>query len=67
MAASGGSIVLAGLAERLAGVAEVSVNRWMLRARVEPGIELSVFADGRAIVAGTRDEARGRTIVARYL
>ena len=67
MAASGGSIDLAGLAERLAGVAEVSVNRWMLRARVEPGIELSVFADGRAIVAGTRDEARGRTIVARYL
>jgi hypothetical protein len=38
-----------------------------VRAGVEEGIELSVFADGRAIVSGTRDEARARAIVARYL
>jgi len=43
------------------------VNEWLLRAEVEPGIRLSVFADGRAIVDGTRDEARGRAIVARYV
>jgi len=26
-----------------------------------------VFADGRAIVSGTRDEARARSIVAQYV
>ena len=66
-AAGGGSIDLAGLAARLAGLGQVAVNDWLLRAEVEPGIRLTVFADGRAIVDGTRDEARGRAIVARYL
>jgi len=60
-------IDLDAVAARLAVVAEVTQNRWMLRAAVEPGIRLTVFADGRAIVDGTRDEARGRAIVARYL
>jgi len=60
-------IDLEALAERLAGAGSVSANAWIVRAQVEPGIELAVFADGRAIVSGTRDEARARTIVARYL
>ncbi len=64
---SGGPVDLAAIAEKLATVAEVSASPWMLRADVEPGIRLSVFSDGRAIVDGTRDEARGRAIVARYL
>jgi len=34
---------------------------------LEGGIELAVFADGRAIVSGTRDEARARGLVARWL
>jgi hypothetical protein len=42
-------------------------NRWIVRADVEAGIQLSVFADGRAIVSGTRDEAKARGIVSRYL
>jgi adenylyltransferase/sulfurtransferase len=62
-----GRVDLKALAETLAGFSRVSRNPWMLRAEVEPGIQLSVFADGRAIVDGTRDEARGRAIVARYL
>lgn len=66
-AAAGGPIDLRALAERLAGVADVTVNEWLLRAEVEPGIRLSVFADGRVIVDGTRDQARGRAIVARYV
>jgi len=66
-AAGGGAVDLRVLAERLAGVGEVTVNEWLLRAEVEPGIRLSVFADGRAIVDGTRDQARGRAIVARYV
>jgi adenylyltransferase/sulfurtransferase len=68
VAAAGESRVdLPALAARLAGVATVSANQWLLRAEVEPGIRLSVFADGRAIVEGTSDLARGRAIVARYL
>jgi adenylyltransferase/sulfurtransferase len=68
VAAAGESRVdLRALADRLAGVATVSANQWLLRAEVEPGIRLSVFADGRAIVEGTSDLARGRAIVARYL
>jgi adenylyltransferase/sulfurtransferase len=67
VAAGGGRVDLPTLATRLAGVASVTANEWLVRAEVEPGIRLSVFADGRAIVDGTSDPARGRAIVARYL
>lgn len=60
-------IDLVALASRLAGVGSVTANPWIVRAQVEPGIELAVFADGRAIVSGTRDEARARSIVAKYV
>jgi adenylyltransferase/sulfurtransferase len=66
-AAVAGGIDLESLATRLATVAPVTANPWIVRATVEQGIELAVFADGRAIVAGTRDEARARSIVARYV
>lgn len=66
-AAAGGRIDLSAVAERLTAVGPVTANEWMLRAEVEPGIQLSVFADGRALVGGTRDPARARGIVARYL
>ena len=62
-----GSVDLAALASRLGAFAPVTGNAWLVRAEVEPGIELSVFADGRAIVAGTREESRARAIVARYV
>ena len=58
---------LAAIAARLPSVANVIANQWIVRAQVEPGLELAVFADGRAIVSGTRDEIRARAIVARYL
>jgi adenylyltransferase/sulfurtransferase len=65
--AAGVAIDLESLATRLAAVGAVTANAWMVRAEVEPGIQLSVFADGRAIVAGTRTEPHARAIVARYL
>ena len=67
MAATTRMIDLADLAARLRGVGPVTQNPWLVRAEVEPGIQLSVFADGRAIVAGTREEPRARAIVARYV
>jgi molybdopterin/thiamine biosynthesis adenylyltransferase len=63
--ASPAVVDLAGLAERLRAVGCVTVNPWFVRVEVEPGIELSVFRDGRTIVAGTRDETRARAIVSR--
>jgi molybdopterin/thiamine biosynthesis adenylyltransferase len=66
-AASSGGVDLAELAVRLRDLGSVTHNSWLVRAEVEPGIQLSVFADGRAIVAGTREEARARAIVARYV
>ena len=64
---AGGAVDLAALAERLAAVGTVAANPWIVRADVEAGIQLAVFADGRAIVSGTREEAKARAIVARYV
>lgn len=58
---------LEALADRLRSLGPVTVNPWFVRVAIEPGMELSVFQDGRAIVAGTRDEAQARAIVARWL
>jgi len=65
--AVGGGVDLAAVADRLAAVARVVANPWIVRAEVEAGIQLAVFADGRAIVSGTREEAKARAIVSRYL
>jgi len=66
-AAAGTAVDLEALAARLAGVARVTANRWMVRAELTDGIRISVFADGRAIVSGTREESRARAIVSRYV
>ncbi len=47
-------------------VGDVISNPYLARLRVGE-IELTVFADGRAIVAGTSDPSEARGIVARYL
>jgi molybdopterin-synthase adenylyltransferase len=41
-------------------------NPFLLQLVVD-GYELTVFADGRAIVGGTSDPAQARTIYARYV
>lgn len=61
---------LPSLAERLRGLGEVGpVNAFLLRfAPREPaGAALTVFADGRALVRGTRDVAAARGLHARYI
>ncbi len=64
---AGAALELGALATRMAGVGTVVANPWIVRVTVEEGIELAVFADGRTIVSGTRDEARARALVARYV
>jgi len=57
---------LAALAERLAGVGPLRVNDYLLRLDVED-CQLTIFADGRAIVKGTDDPAQARALYARYV
>ena len=45
---------------------EVRSNDFLLRCRIPP-YELTVFADGRAIVKGTQDPAVARSLYARYI
>jgi molybdopterin-synthase adenylyltransferase len=56
------------LGRRLAGAAahEVRGNDFLLRFRVPP-YEMTVFADGRAVVKGTQDPAVARSLYARYI
>jgi molybdopterin-synthase adenylyltransferase len=42
-------------------------NEFLLRFRVAPSYEMTVFADGRAIVKGTQDPAIARSLYARYI
>jgi len=54
------------LEKKLRDVGEVSRNPFLLRLSVE-GYEITVFLDGRAVIAGTDDPAEAKTIYARYI
>ena len=56
------------LGQRLAAVSasDVRNNDFLLRCTIAP-YEMTVFADGRAIIKGTKDPAVARSIYARYL
>ena len=54
------------LARRLENMGTLTRNEYFLRLAVE-GHELTVFADGRAIVAGTSDAAVARSLYAKYV
>jgi molybdopterin-synthase adenylyltransferase len=59
---------LAELGRKLAAASDSGVrnNEFLLRFRVPP-YEMTVFADGRAIVKGTQDPAVARSLYARYI
>jgi len=54
------------LRQRLAAHGEVRNNPYLLRLRL-PQYELTLFADGRAIIRGTTDPALARSLYARYV
>lgn len=64
----GRKLDLGGLSRKLAGGAadDVRTNEFLLRFRVAP-YEMTVFADGRAIVKGTKDPAVARSLYARFV
>jgi molybdopterin-synthase adenylyltransferase len=63
---SPGELDLPALAERLRAVGEVRQNAHLVRLVAAPH-ELTIFRDGRAIVKGTSDPARARSLYARYV
>jgi len=67
---SGERINLVALAQRLQQTGPVQVNEFLLRAQIQDNsrqFELSLFADGRAIVKGTGDVAEARSLYAKYI
>lgn len=66
MPGESGEADLERLAGRLDGVADVKLNAFVLRFRAGDN-DMTVFRDGRVLVAGTRDVARARSLVAQYL
>ena len=62
----GPSLSLDALAEKLEGVGQLTCNPFLLRLKVE-GHELTIFADGRAIISGTDDVAAARAVYAKYV
>jgi molybdopterin/thiamine biosynthesis adenylyltransferase len=57
---------LTSLAERLRRLGPVTQNPYLVRFEAE-GCAVAVFADGRAIVSGTQDEAKARALYDRYV
>lgn len=58
---------LAALRQRLAAsVSDVRYNDFLLSFRVDP-YQMTVFADGRAMLKGTKDPAVARSLYARYI
>ena len=62
----GATLDLARLASNLGTLADVKQNEYLLRFSID-GREITVFADGRAIVKGTDDIAQARSLYARYI
>jgi len=54
------------LSQRLEPLGEVRHNAFMLRFATE-GYEFTIFPDGRAIIKGTNDIAKARTLYAQFV
>lgn len=65
--AAAATIDLAEAERRLAPLGRVRRNPYLLKFAVPDGGELTLFPDARAIVQGTDDPSRARTIYARYV
>lgn len=61
-----GVIDLAALHGQLKGLGELRLTPYFVQAKID-GFELSVFADGRAIIRGTTDSSVARSLYAKYV
>lgn len=65
-ARQGGAVDFGELSGRLTSLGTVRHNQYMLRFATE-GYEFTVFPDGRAIIKGTNDIAKARTLYAQFV
>lgn len=61
-----GQLDFAGMAKQLSIIGQVSFNRFMLKFEVDE-YQFTVFPDGRAIIKGTSDIDKARTLYAKYI
>ena len=54
------------LAGKLSGAGEVTYNEYLLKASIPP-FEITVFANGRAIIQGTQDASQAKSVYAKYI
>ncbi|WP_417740536.1 ThiF family adenylyltransferase [Rosistilla oblonga] len=54
------------IADQWRETGEVQQNRFLVRLNVDP-FEITLFADGRAIIAGTEEVAKARSLYAQYV
>ncbi len=62
----GTRVDLEDLAQKLGTLGRLEKNRFLLRVEID-GYQLTVFADGRAIINGTYDPAVAKSLYARYI
>lgn len=62
-----GGMDLSVLEEQLRGLGDVRRNEFALRFVPDSRFELTIFADGRAIIKGTQDVGTARSVYAKYL
>lgn len=62
------NLMLAESAEKLRESGDVTVNSFLLRLKLsDPDYEITLFADGRAIIKGTDDPGVARAVYSRYI
>ncbi|OHB76786.1 MAG: thiamine biosynthesis protein ThiF [Planctomycetes bacterium RBG_16_64_10] len=62
----GPPVSLASLADQLRGIGRLTTNQYLLRLQVDD-YQITVFADGRAIIGGTENLATARSVYAKYI
>ncbi|MBX3389595.1 MAG: ThiF family adenylyltransferase [Phycisphaeraceae bacterium] len=67
VAAGPHGIDLASLAKRVSRVSPVTSNEFFVRIRPREGIEMTVFADSRAVVRGAANDGEARSLYDRYV
>jgi len=67
IAAGPSRIDLSSLASKVSRVSPVTANEFFVRIRPREGVEMTVFADARAVVRGTANEGEARALYDRYV
>lgn len=65
--AGSGPLDLARLAQLWEGLGETQINKFLARLQIDAARSITLFRDGRAVVAGTEDTAEAKSLYARFV